>query len=305
MTHVALLVALLQVPSWAFPMHSAGPPGSIDSVTPLHVPGSQAAFTEAQVNDVFFVLDWYPASHPTMPDVVARGRKPSVIACAYCHLADGAGRPENAMLAGLPAVYIMAQLADMKSGARRAAAGGTDINVVPALRMAAVARAATSDEAEQAAHYFTSLRPRQRGQVVERTEVPKTVVGRGLYLPAPGGGVEPLGQRLIEIPEDAERHERHDPYVAYVTYVPPGSIAHGHTLATTVCMTCHGNDLRGVGPTVPPLAGRSPSYLLRQLLAFKSGTRSSTAGAPMRAVAATLSLDDMIAAAAYAGTLAP
>jgi cytochrome c553 len=56
---------------------------------------------------------------------------------------------------------------------------------------------------------------------------------------------------------------------------------------------------------VPPLAGRSPSYLLRQLLAFNTGTRSSAAGAPMRAVATTLTLADMIAAAAYAGTLTP
>ena len=90
----------------------------------------------------------------------------------------------------------------------------------------------------------------------------------------------------------------------YTTYVPRGSIERGHALAIKLCASCHGEDLRGIGPT-PPIAGRSPSYVLRQLFAFKTGTRSSTAGAPMRMAASTLSLDDMIAAAAYAGTLKP
>ena len=309
MTHVALLLALvqIQVPAWAFPVSPGapgGPPGVVDTVTPLHIPGSHAAFTQAQANYPFFVMDWFPDAHPPMPNVVARGRKPSVLACGYCHLADGAGRPENAMVAGLSADYIIAQMADMKSGARTGASLGTNINTVPAARMADIARATTPDEVVQAARYFATLKPRQRGRVVEATEVPKVIIGRGLYFRAPAGGVEPLGQRLIEIPEDAERHERHDPYVGYTTYVPQGSIAHGQTLAGRVCSSCHGPDLRGVAP-VPALAGRSPSYILRQLLAFNTGTRSSAAGAPMRAIAATLSLDDMIAAAAYAGTLAP
>jgi len=309
MTHVALLIALvqMQVPAWAFPVSPAGPggpPSVVDTITPQHIPGSHAAFTEAQVNNPFFVMDWFPDAHPPMPDVVARGRRPSVLACGYCHLADGAGRPENAMLAGLSADYIIAQMAEMKSGARKGASGGTNINAVPAARMADIANAATSDEVVQAARYFATLKPRQRGRVIETTEVPRTIVGRGLYLRAPDGGVEPLGQRLIEIPEDASRHERHDPYVAYVAYVPSGSIAHGHTLAATVCSSCHGADLRGVA-SVPPLAGRSPSYILRQLLAFNTGTRSSATAAPMRTIAGTLSLDDMIAAAAYAGTLKP
>jgi cytochrome c553 len=56
---------------------------------------------------------------------------------------------------------------------------------------------------------------------------------------------------------------------------------------------------------VPPLAGRSPSYLLRQLIAFRTGARATPASAPMQAVAASLNLDDMIAAAAYAGSRAP
>lgn len=54
-----------------------------------------------------------------MADIVAKGRKPDVIACAYCHTPTGQGRPENAPIAGLPAGYFREQLLDMRSGARK------------------------------------------------------------------------------------------------------------------------------------------------------------------------------------------
>jgi cytochrome c553 len=47
--------------------------------------------------------------------------------------------------------------------------------------------------------------------------------------------------------------------------VPRGSIARGKALVTSgektaPCSSCHGSDLRGSGD-IPPLIGRSPSYL--------------------------------------------
>ena len=42
--------------------------------------------------------------------------------------------------------------------------------------------------------------------------------------------------------------------------------------------------LQGVG-LIPPLAGRSPTYLMRQLLAFQTGERAGAAAAAMQAVA--------------------
>jgi len=93
--------------------------------------------------------------------------------------------------------------------------------------------------------------------------------------------------------------------------VPPGSIARGRRLAregadgpATACETCHGPALRGIGLT-PPLAGRSPGYLLRQLLAFKAGTRHGDTGLPMQPVAAQLAVTQMIDAVAYAASLPP
>ncbi len=58
-----------------------------------------------------------------------------------------------------------------------------------------------------------------------------------------------------------------------------GSIEKGATLVmagggkTTRCTICHGADLMGMGP-VPGLAGRSPSYLVRQLYDMRQGKRT-------------------------------
>ncbi len=294
------------VPTWAFPQAS-GPSAAVDSTKPRHVPNSSAAFTEAEALDFYRVLDWQPGTHPPMPAVVARGRKPAVFACGFCHLADGMGRPENAMLAGLPEAYILEQIGDLRAGARASAR----LPFGPGMNMRREADSATSAEVAVAARYFSRLPARRRSQVVEATRVPRTVADNGLYFPDPRGGEEPLGDRLIEVAASRERHELHDPAAPYVAYVPPGSIARGRALATggrsggtAPCVVCHGPGLRGSG-LLPPLAGRAPSYLLRQLLAFRTGTRSSALAAPMRAEAATLGLDDMIAVAAYAATLQP
>ena len=70
------------------------------------------------------------------------------------------------------------------------------------------------------------------------------------------------------------------------------------------CETCHGPDLRGVD-AVPGIAGRSPSYLVRQIYDFQQHTREGSAGALMAPVVEKLSHDDMIALAAYVSSLKP
>jgi len=41
-----------------------------------------------------------------------------MVACGFCHRADGSGGPENSSLGGLPEAYIAQQMADFRSGAR-------------------------------------------------------------------------------------------------------------------------------------------------------------------------------------------
>jgi cytochrome c553 len=61
---------------------------------------------------------------------------------------------------------------------------------------------------------------------------------------------------------------------------------------------CHGQDLNGLGP-VPGIAGRSPSYIVRQLYDIQRGTRKGTWSPLMEQVVNNLTQDDMIAIAAY------
>jgi cytochrome c553 len=123
--------------------------------------------------------------------------------------------------------------------------------------------------------------------------------------------MEDLGGRLLEVTQDLERHERRDDRLEYLAYVPPGSLARGKRLGTTgnsgrtqVCATCHGAALRGMND-VPGIAGRSPSYLLRQLLAFRHGARTTEAAKPMEPVVEKLELPEMIALAAWCASLNP
>ncbi len=299
-------VSSASFPVWAYPWapdFKAAP----DDGVPRHVPDSTAAFTITQQRDLFFVPDWHPDDHPPLPDVVAHGRRPDVRACGSCHRAEGTGGPENASLAGLPASYILQQMADYKSGARRFAGPQRS----PVLLMTAIAKAATEDEMRAAAAYFSSLSPKANIKVVETATVPATQIARVFYMLLKDGGTEPIGQRIVEVPLDVEQFEHRDTRSQFVAYVPKGSIAKGEALVktggsgtTTPCATCHGPDLRGVD-SVPGIAGRSPSYLVRQIYDFQQHARAGSAGALMAPVVEKLSHDDMISLAAYVSSLKP
>jgi cytochrome c553 len=291
--------------SWLFPLN---PPSGVErAIAPaatIHLPNSSREFTEAQLTDLFFAPDWHPEAHAPMPDIVRIGRAPGTYACGYCHLPRGEGRPENSALAGLPAAYIVQQVADIKSGARRSAAHSIPFRPIEFMRVVAV-NAEAADVAA-AADYFAAQTLPPRVTVLERRRIPRLRAKAWLYVTDPRGGEEALGERLLEMAPDITRHERRDPDLRYIAFVPPGSVSRGQRVAQNgkrgvaeACVSCHGKRLQGAG-FAPALAGRLPSYLLRQLLAFKSGDRAGPAAPPMQAVAAHLGLADMIAVAAYA-----
>jgi len=298
------------VPSWVYPLNppTVGTP-TFDSTKALHLAGSPVSFTEAQLNDLFAAPDWYSDSHGAVPAVVSHGNSPQVFACGYCHSPSGQGRPENASLAGLSTQYIIQQVADFKSGARRSAYQGA---YRPSDLMLKVALNATPEDVEAAARYFTAQTLRPRVTVLERRRVPNTHVEGWVYVADAGKGREPLAGRILEIAPDIVRHEKRDDRLRYIAYVPVGSVARGKLAArkgidgraATACVSCHGADLGGVGPA-PPISGRSPTYLLRQLLAFQTGARSGAGAVPMQAVVANMGLKDMVAVAAFAASLPP
>jgi cytochrome c553 len=136
----------------------------------------------------------------------------------------------------------------------------------------------------------------------------------GMRLPLPPGGQEPLGQRIIVLPEDPERIMARDPHgSATIAYVPPGSIARGKELVTTgaagktiSCTACHGESLKGseLGD-VPRIAGLQPIYIFRQMYDIQHWTRTGESAELMRAPMMNLSEDDMIEISAFVGSLAP
>src|SRR5579863_1960492 len=204
---------LASFPAWAYPWapdFKAAP----DDGVPRHVPDSTASYTITQERNLFFVPDWHPDDHPPMPNIVAHGRQPDVRACGSCHRAEGTGGPENASLAGLPASYIVQQIEDYKSGARKFAGPQRS----PSVLMTAIAKASTEDEVKAAAAYFSSLKPKANIKVVETDTVPATQIARVFYTVAKDGGSEPIGQRIVEIPVDAEQFEHRDTRSQFIAY---------------------------------------------------------------------------------------
>jgi cytochrome c553 len=296
-------VAVAADPDWAYPVAPQGLPRP-DPNKMVKVPGSDKEYTEVQVNDAFGPPDWFPGDHAPMPSVVANGVKPAVRACALCHLTTGDGHPESAGVAGLNGPYIMRALRDFASGKRK----GIRTTV-----MTEIAKGISPEDARAAAEYFAA---RKQGdgyiKVVEKAEVPKTNVGEGaMRFVTPNGGDEPIGNRIIVVPQDEPGARARNPRTGFLAYVPPGSIAKGEALATTggggktvACAICHGEGLKGLNE-IPSLAGREPIYLVRQLMDIKSGNRVGTWTVLMNQVVAKLDESDIIALAAYAASRQP
>jgi cytochrome c553 len=239
-----------------------------------------------------------------MPTVVATGKKPDVRACSLCHLTTGDGHPESANVSGLSAPYIQRALREFANGRRKN-------NRSPV--MATIAKGMTPDEMKEAAEYFAARKPAAGYmKVVEQAEVPKSYVGEGaMRFVSAGNEKEPIGSRIIVVPQDEEGAKSRNPHTGFLAYVPPGSLAKGEALATTggggktvPCAICHGEGLKGLGE-VPSLASRDPTYLTRQLMDIKSGNRTGAWITLMQQVVAKLDNNDIIALAAYAASRQP
>lgn len=293
---------------WAYPFDpnapkQAPPP---DDKELRHVPNSSKALTQKQILDGFNPPDWHQDFTPSTPQLVAHGRPQDIRACGFCHLPNGQGRPENASLAGLPAAYIVAQVADYRTGLRKS----SEPNMGPPAAMLKLAQASNDTEVETAAEYFSKLKYKPWIKVVESKTAPKTRVATGMLV-AIEGTSEPLGYRIVETAQNLEATENRDDASPFVAYVPVGSIKKGEALVTTGgngktlrCSICHGKDLKGLA-NVPFLAGRSPSYLVRQLYDIKAGNRHGAWSPLMKEAVANLTLDDMVNIAAYISSRMP
>ena len=196
---------------------------------------------------------------------------------------------------------------DFKNDARKSAdsrKANTNLTIT-------IAKGMTDEEVLLAAKYFSSMKWTPWIKVVETATVQKTRIAGGMFLRLEEPGAEPIGQRIIETPDDVERTETlRDPRSGFTAFVPVGSIKKGQALVatgggkTTRCAVCHGSNLSGLGP-VPGIAGRSPSYTVRQLDDMQQKTLTGIWSDLMAPVVANLTNDDMLAIAAYTASLKP
>lgn len=287
---------------WAFPTPSKVQPPAQDNGAARQVPGSTKSYTMAEIEDLSNPPDWFPNEHPPAPRVVMHGAGKDVLACGSCHLMSGTGHPESAYLAGLPAAYIEAQMEDFKTGAR-----------IDKARMNGIARAMSDEDIRASAEYFASLKPKPWVKVMEAETVPQTYVTRTrMHLPLPGGDTEPLGNRIIEVPQNPELADDRDANSGFIVYVPVGSVEKGKLLVTTGgggvtvgCENCHGEKLTGGSFGEPAIAGRTASYIARQLYGFKRFTRNGPGAQLMQPVVENLSDQDILDITAYLSSLNP
>jgi cytochrome c553 len=289
------------LPDWAFNIPDKIQPSAVRPEGIVKAPGSAREYEAAKIAGTATPPDWFPDEHPAAPRSVAGGQGIR-FACGACHLMSGQGHPEAADIAGMPAAYLIRQMAYYKAGTRQDDA-----------RMGPIAKATSDEDIRQAAEYFAALKPAVWVKVIETATPPKTFIataGRHRQL-HPDGGTEPIGHRILEIPADPFRTEIRDPHSGFIAYVPPGSIASGEALVrgggagkTVPCAGCHGDTLQGRGE-VPRLAGLQPLYVARQLFDMRHGSSAGEATAAMKPVVAKLSEDDIIAISSYLGSLPP
>jgi cytochrome c553 len=298
-----LLAQSPQPPVWAYAIPNPPPAGApatppAPDTSMKQLPGSTLSFTRQQISDGFGPADWFPGDHPAMPDIVSHGKRPDARACGLCHMPNGKGRQENAGVSGLPVSYFIQQMNDFRSGLRKSA----EPRKANTNAMITIAKAMTPEEIKVSAEYFGAMKWTPWIRVVEASTVPKMVSRGGIWIPVEGGGSEPIGTRVVETTEILR-----DPRSGFIAYVPVGSVKKGETLAKSRaldCSVCHGADLQGVGP-VPGIAGRSPSYLARQMFDMQVGARHGEWADLMKPIVAKLTEEDLVNIVAYVSSRMP
>jgi cytochrome c553 len=176
--------------------------------------------------------------------------------------------------------------------------------------MTTIAKGMSEAEMRDAAEYFATIKWNTPWiKVVEAATVPKTRSAAGMWMSLENNETEPIGNRIMEMPANNELVELRDyrGEGSFIAYVPPGSVKKGEALANsgtkfTKCSVCHGADLQGMGP-VPGIAGRSPSYMARQIYDMQSGNRKGPWVTIMQPIVDKMSGDDVVNVIAYVSSL--
>jgi cytochrome c553 len=298
------------LPEWAYtPPQPGAPPAPsalpADDTVTISIPGTTRTFTRGELRATKETMDWYPEDRRGTPPDIVRFGKAGARQCTLCHTPDGSGRPENAPISAYHPAYFIQQMQDYREGLRKSA----DPRKANTNTMIAIAKATTPEEDRAAAEYFALQPYPRRMKVVESKTAPKVRLQGGMYMAIPtaeGGSMVPIrADQIVEVPDSNLGAEVRDTRMGYTAYVPPGTLTRGKQVAAKFqCATCHGANLEGLGP-IPALAGRSPSFTMRQLYDMKQGARRGPWAEVMKPVVSGMSVQDMMNVSAYAASVAP
>ena len=145
--------------------------------------------------------------------------------------------------------------------------------------MIGLSKPITDAEVEATAAYFSALKPRKRIKVVESDMVPKSYIAGLVWAAGENGEREPLGQRILEIPDDLIQFESRDPRSTFTAYVPVGSLVKGEALVNK------GGERRSNAPRAMVRTSRGSvlcraSSAARRATCFASSTTSRMARGP-------------------------
>jgi cytochrome c553 len=276
------------------------------------VTGSDQQFTRLDFRSHTSYPEWFPNDYPQpMPRVNMVGSESlgnTARACSLCHLANGKGRPENAPPSGQPAAYTIQQLEDMRNDLRNT----SDPRKSNPHTMVRLAKGMTEEEMQEIAEWYEAVPWTPWIRVIETDMAPAMHLEVGNMFITVGVEPElPLNGIIIETPEnERESNYLRSPRSGWNAYVPVGSLAKGEELVTTgagktvACGVCHGADLMGVG-IMPGIAGRSPSYMMRQMWDMKMETRKGPNVALMMPIIENLTVEDMTNIVAYLASVMP
>src|ERR1700722_14586132 len=135
------------LPGWAFNIPDKIQPSAVRPDGIVRANGSAKEYDAAKIVGNANPPDWFPEEHGPAP-LSVKGGAGITMACGSCHLMSGQGHSESADLAGMPAEYLLRQMAYYKAGTRKDDA-----------RMGPIARAASDEDVRQAAEYFAGLKP--------------------------------------------------------------------------------------------------------------------------------------------------
>lgn len=209
------------------------------------------------------------AMYPKGKGNIANGKaifengKGSVPACTSCHGADGMGDDNmgTPRIAGQYAVFLRKQLEDFATDKRK------DMTMFV---MNDNAKGLSAQDRTDVSTYLESIDPGQHGKMNFKGSDLKELAANGVEVGEPH-----KGKSIVEWGQG----NRQTPLAA--------------------CRSCHGYNGRGAPPIYPRIGGQRYTYLVKQLEAWRDGTRTNDPMAQMQEIAKRMTDEDIRNAAAY------